>query len=60
MRIERHFENRGRSTRRSGARTGAESFPIGSARFVEMNMGIDHAGKNRQALRIDFLARRTG
>ena len=60
MRIERHVENGRRSTGRGRARTGCESFPIGSSRFVEMNVRIDHAGKDRQFGGVDFRCRGPG
>ena len=60
LRVERHLENRGRSAGRRSARPGIESFPFGSTRLVEMNVRVDHAGKDGEVCRIDFLARGTG
>src|SRR5437660_1492747 len=57
MRIQWHFKNGCGSAGRSCARTCLKSFPVRSARFVEMNMGVDHAGKDRQLRRVDLFAR---
>ena len=59
MRIERHVENRGGPTGGSGARPRFESLPICSSRFVEVDMRINHSGKNRSLVAIDFFTRRS-
>src|ERR1700738_1002749 len=56
MRIERHFKNGGRATGRGGARASFKSFPIGSPWFVEVDVRIDHAGKDRHLRRVDLFA----
>ncbi len=48
MGIERHVEDGCRAARRRRARTGGEAFPIRATRLIEMNVGVDDAGKNGQ------------
>src|SRR5256714_15547545 len=60
MRIRRHHGPGPSAAGCGRARSGRETFPVGPARLVEMNVGVDDAGENREMVRVDFRLRRTG
>src|SRR5437016_12942731 len=58
MRIERHVEDGCCATGGGSARACCESFPIRSARLIEVDVGVDHSGENQQLSCIDFFTGR--
>ena len=52
--IERHVEETGRPARRQRPRTGFKTLPVAAARLVEVNVGIEDAGKDVQAPGVQF------
>src|SRR4051794_14284741 len=54
MRIKRHVKNRRGPSQRSRSRTGGESFPVGPAGFVEVNVRIDYTRENLDCGGIDL------
>jgi hypothetical protein len=53
--VQRHVEEQDSSASGQCATAGCGAFPIGAARFVEVQMDIDKAGEDGQSCGIDFL-----
>ena len=58
--IEWHVEEGAASSGGEGERAGGETFPIGAAGFVEVNVGVDPAGDENAVGGVDFLGGATG
>ena len=54
--IQRHVQEARRAACRQRARTGLEALPVGAARFVQVHVGVHHAGEDVQPGRVDLLA----
>ena len=55
----RHFEHGGDAAHHGAARAGFEVFLVGLARLAKMDLGVDHAGQDVQALAVDHLGGRS-
>src|SRR2546426_2889794 len=55
MGIERHLEHGRNAPGGRTARSGRPTFPIGTARLIEMDVGVDDTRKNHQISRVDGL-----
>ncbi len=55
--IERHLNHRGNTAFRRRARTGFIAFPVGTARFRNVGMRVNHARRNDQSRRIQHIFR---
>ena len=56
MGVERHVEEQRAAARGQRAGTGFDALPISAARLVEMNVGVNDAGKDVQAGGVDDFA----
>ncbi len=54
--IQRHVQEARRAARRQRARAGVEALPVRAARFVQVHVGVHHAGEDVQSGRVDLLA----
>jgi hypothetical protein len=57
MAIERHVAHRRDSGRRGGRGTSDEAFPLGSARLVKVDMGVDNPGQDVQTSGVEHVVR---
>jgi hypothetical protein len=52
-RVEGHVDDGGRAPGQGGPGGGGEALPLGSARLVDVDMGIDEAGEDDQVPEVD-------